>query len=397
MRHTTWIILAAVLVLGTGALAKTTETVIYELYPDGGAGPEAPVVFDRHGNLYGTASYGGVNGDGAVFELTPSGSGWTPTILHTFTGGSDGANLYGPVVLDKHGNVFGTTYQGGNPGDGTVFELQYSRGVWSKTVLYNFCSSSGCADGAYPESGLVLDAEGNLYGTTQGGGATNRGVVFELTPSGGGAWAETVLYSFSGANDGKYPTADVTLDSAGNIYGTTPIGTANYGTVYELTPSESGWTETTLHTFFGGNDGATPSGPVVLDASGDVYGTTLSGGYDNENCPNGCGTVFKLHAANKWNENVLYRFKARNDGLGPIGGVVLDKYGDIYGAASGGKDEIGTVFILTNSILGWTIHPVPLTNYNAEYPYAGVTLHGGNIYGTAYGEGGLGAVFLLTF
>jgi uncharacterized repeat protein (TIGR03803 family) len=393
MRHKTWIIFAAVLVLGTGALAKTTETVIYELYPDGGAGPEAPVVFDRHGNLYGTASFGGVNGDGTVFELTPSGSGWTPTILHTFHGGLDGANLYGPVVLDKHGNVFGTTAMGGKHNEGTVFELKSSDGQWSKKVLHYFNSSAKSYDGVQPDSGLVFDPEGNLYGTTQVGGATNHGVVFELTPSGGGAWAETVLYSFTGANDGEDPTAGVTLDSAGNIYGTTPIGTTNYGTVYELTPSESDWTETTLHTFFGGNDGATPSGPVVLDANGDVYGTTLSGG---GTC--GCGAVFELHATNNWKENVLYRFKAKDDGAGPIGGVVLDKYGDLYGAASGGKDEIGTVFILTHSILGWTIHPESLTYGYAQYPHAGVTLDGiGNIYGTTYGEGGSGAVFFLTF
>ena len=392
MLRKTWIIFAAVLVLSAGVLAKTTETVIYYLYTDGGAGPEAPVVLDRSGNLYGTASFGGVNGYGTVFELTPSGSGWTPTILYSFHGGSDGGNLYGPVILDKHGNVFGTTWMGGKFGAGTVFELKSVGGQWSEKVLHDFDSSS--EDGAYPGSGLLFDADGNLYGTTELGGAAYHGVVFELIPTGDGQWTETTLYSFTGGDDGEYPTAGVALDNAGNIYGTTPsAGASGYGTVYELMPSEGGWTETSVHTFIGGDDGADPSGPVVLDASGNVYGTTLSGGGA---C--GCGTVFELHADKEWAESVIYGFKAKNDGAGPVGGVVLDKFGDIYGAASGGKLEIGTVFILTHSILGWTIHPESLTVYNAAYPRAGVTLDGiGNIYGTVFGEGGSGAVFLINF
>jgi hypothetical protein len=211
-----------------------------------------------------------------------------------------------------------------------------------------------------------------------------------------------VLYSFTGGNDGQYPTADVTLDSAGNIYGATPSGGASgYGTVFELTPSEGGWVEITLHTFAGGPDGADPSGPVTVDTNGDVYGTTLYGGGTPQcdNVTSGCGTVFRLHAADNWNENLLHRFQAKNDGEQPIGGIVLDEHRNIFGTAQGGKDGYGTVFILTHTFLGWTFYPEPLTNNEGQAPFAGVTLGSrGILYGTtASGLDNNGAVFQLTY
>ncbi len=265
--------------VGTAFRLSSTgrEIVLANLtYQDGGAYPEGGLVRDKHGNLYGTTSgYNGGYGNGAVFKVTSTG---TLTILYEFKGGADGLCPYGNLVLDTEGNLFGTTYRGGTSGYGTVFEVT-SGGT--ETVLYSF---TGGSDGSLPAAGLLRDASGNLYGTTTGGGG-GYGTVFKVTPAG----TETVLHSFAGP-DGYYPIAALVQDAKGNLYGTTEFGGRHgQGTVFKLT--EKG-TETVVHSFTGKGDGGSPVAGLVFDSEGNLYGTTSGGG--NSNCVGGCGVVFKL-------------------------------------------------------------------------------------------------------
>jgi len=278
-----------------------TETVLHSFSghrpnkknpAEDGDKPGAGVILDGQGNLYGTTVWGGnyncedssYGGCGAVFEVTQSGS---ETLLHSFNGGSDGASPSAPLIFDAEGNLYGTTAYGGSTtycdgsGCGTVFKLSPSG---TETVLYSF---TGGADGGIPIAGLIFDGQGNLYGTTEGGGSFGYGTVFKLTASG----TETVLYSFSGGADGEHPAAGVVLDSQGNLYGTAGGGLNNSpcvggcGVIFEVSPSG---TETVLYSFTGGDDGYYPKGPLVFDGQGNLYGTTLAGGVY------GWGTVFKL-------------------------------------------------------------------------------------------------------
>ena len=245
--------------------------------------PRAGLIMDTKGNLYGTSFDGGAYDAGAVFELSPSG---TETVLHSFCqqmGCPDGYYPQAGLVVDTNGNLYGTTLYNGAYGGGTVFKI-ISDGT--ATTFYNFCTATGCKNGRYPQAGLILDTNGNLYGTTYGGGAYGQGTVFELSPSG----AETVLHSFcarTGCSDGSHPRADLVMDTAGNLYGTTyDGGTNSVGAVFKLSPSG---TETVLHSFAAnGSDGTHPYAGLVTDTMGNLYGTTYSGG------ANGYGTVFKV-------------------------------------------------------------------------------------------------------
>jgi uncharacterized repeat protein (TIGR03803 family) len=296
-----------------------TFTTVYSFSgePDG-AFPYAGVVMDSKGNLYGTTSEGGVVPEcGTVFKVTPSG---TETVLHSFTGGIEPCYMRGGVVLDSKGNLYGTAYPSGTSSAGSVFELT-SSGTF--TTLYSF---SG-ADGNVPNPGVALDKSGNVYGTTEVGGASGFGTVFKVTPSG----KETVLHSFTpNGEDGFYPEAGVILDSKDNIYGTTYSGGAiGVGTVFEVTASG---TETILHSFTGGADGINPEANLVIDRKGNLYGTTVSGGSVD------LGTVFELTP--KGVETVLHSFADNGtDGYYPAAaGVAIDKSGNLYGTtASGGN------------------------------------------------------------
>ena len=359
--------------------------------------PRANLIFDDAGNLYGATTRGSDNG-GTVFELTPGQNGtWTETILNNFCSTSCGST-YGGLIFDAAGNLYGTTSDGGSGfGYGTVFELTPGLdGTWTETTLYNFCSASNCADGAFPYGGVIFDAAGSLYGTTASGGTHEGGTVFQLTPAGGN-WTEKVLHSFD--VPGNYqagPFSGVVFDSAGNLYGTVWGGGINSdkcdpdqvgcGIVFELTPNANGtWSEKNLHRFTG-KDGANPWAGVVLDAAGNVYGTTYYGG---AGCNGGCGVVFRLSQSNgQWTEKVIHDFDVSGtDGYFPYASLIFDAAGNLYGTASeSAPDREGMVFELTPGADGrWTetiIHNWGTCEYGCG-PEAGVIFdQHGNLYGT---------------
>lgn len=261
------------------------ETQLYA-FPYGGNGdhPSGPLIFDQAGNIYGTA--GGGSGLGIVYQLTPTAGGWTENILHVFGGHGDGADPNG-LISDSAGNLYGTTYYAGpsQPGCGTVYEMSPSGSSWTFTVLYSF--SCYDPDGGYLYGRLAIDAAGNLYGTTNVGGDQGDGTIFELSPQ-GGTWVHTVLYSF-GAGGFSYP-GTLVFDAAGNLYGVAD-GVGD-GAVFKLTHSGNSWTYTTLHYFTGGSDGRGAVDTVVLDGSGNVYGASPQGG--NDYCQYGCGTLWEI-------------------------------------------------------------------------------------------------------
>jgi uncharacterized repeat protein (TIGR03803 family) len=298
-------------------LDKTgTETVLYSFTDRAtdGLTPYAGLVRDSGGNLYGTTYEGGA-GVGVVYKLDTAG---TETVLHTFTGGADGALPYASVIRDAAGNLYGTTAQGGLWNYGVVFKLDKTG---KETVLYNF---TGGADGGLPRAGVIPDSTGNLYGTTSGGGAAGWGVVFKLNKKTG---TETVLHTFTGRADGGGPMAGVIRDSAGNLYGTTSAGgISGYGVVFML---DKTGTETALYSFTGGTDGATPLAGLIRDSAGNLYGTTNVGGASGY-----AGVVFKVDTIGT--ETVLHNFTAGADGAFPYAGLVRDSTGNLYGTTCGG-------------------------------------------------------------
>jgi len=277
----------------TGTLAAT-EKVLHNFQSNfrDGFNPDAGLIFDGSGNLYGTTFYGGAYGAGRVFELTPAkDGGWTEKVLHNFGKGTDGFYPYAGLVFDPSGNLYGTTQSGGAYNYGTAFELTpKAGGGWTEKVLHSF----NYPNAATPWAGLTVDSSGNLYGTTRSSGAYGVGTVFELTPKAGGGWKEKVLHNFNGSNgkDGASPVAGLISDSSGNLYGTTQSGGTYYvGTVFELTPKAGGgWTEKIVHNFDSNNhkDGYSPIAGLIIDATGNLFGTTYSGG------TYGYGTVFEI-------------------------------------------------------------------------------------------------------
>ncbi len=338
-------------------------------------------------NFYGTSSSGGTFNYGVVFSMT---TGGVETVLHNFTGGTDGATPYGSLVIDKLGNLYGTTTAGGASGAGTVFEVSGS----TETVLYSF---AGGTDGADPIAGLVFDESGNLYGTTTQGGANGNGTVFELAApkTKGGTWTETVLYSFGTGTDGSAPLGGVSFDSAGNLYGTTSLGGAyGYGTVFQLVPGAS-WKENILHNFQNGDDGGVPYAGLISDKSGNFYGAATEGG------SNGGGTVFELTSSSgNWTFTSLYSVPGWGIS-GTFRNVVLDASGNLYGSTHcDGDYSAGTVYELAPSGGTWTYTLLYTFTGGTDglYSVSNLVLSGGKIYGTTLygGANGNGVVYEVT-
>lgn len=347
MRSQTLPLIILSLALFLGSAFASNEKVLHTFNGGSdGSYPVAAMIADRSGNLYGTTRYGGANGQGTVFELTNSNGVWNETILYNFAGGNDGASPAAAVVMDASGNLYGTTRLGGPDNAGTVFELQPVNGSWQESILWTF---TGGNDGGSPQSPLTIVGNA-LIGAAPGGGAFGGGVVFALNQA-NGKWQEQVLYAFHGGNnDGQYPYSQLVL-KAGNIYGTTESGGPNAaGSVFELSRSGSTWIETTLHFFTGNSDGSNPNAGVVFDKAGNMYGMTTSGGKYTS------GTIFELSPSNgSWTESILYNFTGGNDGGFPAAGVIIDKNGNLFGTAfNGGTQGFGTVFQLTPSAGAWT-------------------------------------------
>ena len=306
-----------------------TEKVLYS-FTGGvdGSRPLGSLVRDAQGNLYGTTFYGGAYGFGTVFKVA-SRIG-QETVLYSFTGGLDGSQPRAGLLRDAQGNLFGTTGAGGKFTFGTVFELTPSG---TETVLHSF----NYADGLLPSANLIADAQGNMYGTTTGGGQHGSGTVFMITPGG----TETALYSFGSVlPDGFQPKAPLIRDAQGNLYGVTEGGGKfGYGVVFQVTAAG---VESLLYTFTGGADGRYPDGGLVRDGAGNLYGTTSDGG--NFGCGPSCGVVFEVSPSGT--EKVLYSFtEANGDGAAPFAGLTPDGKGGAYGTTSqGGAHLFGAVF-----------------------------------------------------
>jgi len=395
-----------------GAQAQNFTVIHYFSGGQDGATPMAGLTMDRAGNLYGTAAHGGsLGGDcassgcGTVFRLANRNSNWVVTPLYSFSGGNDGANPEANVVIAPDGSLYSTTFLGGGTcngnGCGTVFNLKPPLTAckaalcpWTESVLYRFTG----LDGVGPVGAVVFDEAGNLYGATSAGGFLNGGTVYELQPM-GGHWAGRLLYSPYG-----YPNSGLIRDGSGNLYGTAFIGGNGQGSVYEVTPSGSGWIGTNLYAFTNGADGGYPWAGLIFDASGNLYGSTTAGGTGNG------GTVFQLTPSNnEWTLNTLYSFTGPGNGrfvVGPVGSLIMDDAGSLYGTTfADGANGFGSIFKLTPESGGWKYTALYDFTGGSDggYPYSDLVFDAhGNLYGTASigGKGqcpdGCGVIFEIT-
>ncbi len=406
------IILCLILTLEVPGVLAQSYQVIHNFTGAEGAFPGS-LTMDSLGNLYGTASGGGLGDNGTIFEMSPSGSGWTLNPIYKFTGGADGSHPTAKVVFGPDGGLYGTTeYGGGGPctsggiGCGTVFELKppatpcQAPCPWMESVLYRF---AGGTDGALPLAEPIFDNAGNIFGTTSEGGGNGGecnggcGTVFELTPSNNG-WTETKIHTFGNGNDdGLVPATALTFDTYGKLYGTTLFGEAkkSLGTAFELTLSAGGWTESVIYQF--SLLGSQPRSALLLDSTGNLYGALSMGTL------NGSGSVFELTpSGGGWRATTLHPFDAATR-TGPVADITMDSSGNIYGTTYGGgssctPEACGTIFQLARSGGGWTYTPLydfPGGN-NGQWPSSNIVIDArGNLFGTA-SEGGtdnLGVVF----
>jgi uncharacterized repeat protein (TIGR03803 family) len=374
---------AFLLLLGAFAAPRIQAQTFSAIYNFGGGNdgglPLAGLVMDPSGNLYGTTSGGGIppTYSGVVFKMTEGGQ---ETTLYSFGGGADGATPEASLLMDSAGNLYGTTYAGGAHGVGTVFKVTQSG---QETVLYSF--AGGTADGANPQAALTMDSRGNFYGTTTVGGAYGAGTVFELSNKG----KESVLYNFTGGTDGANPLSGVTMSAEGRLYGTTSAGgTYTYGTVFELISSAATqskrWEEKILHNFTHQNDGDVPYAGLILDKVGNLYGAATGGG------ANGGGTIFELTpSVDGWNFNVLSGLPGW-DISGAFQNIFLDSSGNIWGTTHcDGTYQAGTVYELTNSGGTWNYVPMyTFTGTDGLFSFSNLVLDKqGNVYGTTWGGG----------
>jgi len=388
-------ILAAALV---GSASGQTFTSLYSFgaVPGDGAAPVAGVIADPNGNLFGTAAVGGIQGsNGLVFELSPptiTGNPWTETILYRFRGTPDGKVPQSRLRMASKGVLVGNARFGGATNLSAAYSLTLgSQGRWKENLFYNYGSTRN--DVVNPNNGFFQAAEG-FYGADNGG-ANGLGAFYLLTPAGGGNWTQNILYSFQSNGDATFPSGDLVRDAAGNFYGAGVQGGANnLGAIYELSPPSSPgnpWTETVLFSF-NGTDGTLPAGPLLLGPGGVLFGTTDGGG------SHGAGTVFQLTPPTKvgdpWTHTILYNFTGGLDGTNPSSGVILDKKGRLFGAAS------NAVFMLTPQSDG-TWQESVLHNFTGPDGFLAnspLTLFKGALYGTTGqgGQFGTGTVFQVT-
>ncbi|MGA2370496.1 MAG: choice-of-anchor tandem repeat GloVer-containing protein [Candidatus Korobacteraceae bacterium] len=413
IKHTSWTIssllgravlfaLGIVLLLGIGELPGQAQTFkVLHTFTGGGDGayPQAPLTMDGAGNIYGAAYSHGASGLGTVFRLQPKNTSWIFTPLYSFPQVIDGAYPVG-VALGPDGSIYGATYFGGeqNDGCGVVFNVRppptrppTPLSPWTETVLHVFEGNDGCD----PESGVSFDQAGNLYGTTPNYGPYNAGVVFQMSRD-GSSWNFQLIHAFSG-NDGTYPLGPVVFDSDGNLYGNAAFGgPGDAGTIYLLAPSGGNWVFTRLTDFPESGDGFRVYGGVIVDHAGNVYGGTVGGG------SGGGGTVFMISRGN-WNFNVLQSLQG---GGGPIAAPTMDAAGNLYSTSSqDGAYGYGNVFKLTPSNGSWTYTDLYDFTGGADGggPTALVFAADGNLYGFAENGGsgsscayGCGTIFEIT-
>jgi uncharacterized repeat protein (TIGR03803 family) len=358
-------------------------------------------ISDAKGNLYAATAAGGTYSAGTVFMLSPAGK---ETVLYEFKGQTnrDGAYPHGRLAFDANGEIYGTTQGGGINGTGTVYRLSpKSGGGWTEKVIYNF-SATG-ADGTAPSAGMTIAADGTMYSTTPDGGAFGAGTVFSLKKTSKG-WKQTVIQNLNGSSNGGFPYEGLMMDTAGNLYGAAPTGGASgQGVIYRLSLTKKGWVETVLHSFTGQNgDGAGLYWiDLISDKSGNIYGATSFGG------TNGTGTVWELvYSTTKktYSESILYEFGASGsgDGNNPYGGLAMDSKGNLYGTTLyGGPSNIGTFYKLTKQGKTWKetiLHTFVGANDGNEptgNPYIDAT---GRLYGMTQtgGKSNLGIVYRIT-
>ena len=389
-----------------------TQTILHNFSggyngPDG-VSPSGGLLFDGAGNLYGTTGGGGSSECGIAYELSPTASGpWKETILHNFACyPNDGTRPSGGLIFDVAGNLYGVTSEGGNGGCnddqgdppfgcGTVYELSPAAGgTYNETILYNFPEGGNFE--SYPQGNLAFDQSGNLYGTASSGGSGvcsfygGCGTVFELA-HGSSGWTESTIYNFQGTSDGDTPVSGVVFDSAGNLY-VTSAGYYNYPAVIELTPASGGtWTETSLYTFPSNYDQVYAA--VVMDAAGNLYGTTVGGGSTTACNTSGCGSIYKLSKGSSgWTETTLYDFAGGADGGAPYSTLLRDSTGDLYTTTANYGNGVGSIFKLApasgGSWKGTALYDFPVL-IEGTHPYSSLLADGqGNYYGTT-SQGGL--------
>jgi len=323
------------------------HTVLYSFTggADGGE-PYKGVTIDREGNLYGTAVTGGSGscegGCGVAYKLTNSGGNWTQTVIHAFTGGDDGSGPGARLTVDRGGNIYGMAPTGGANGLGTIYKISQAGAAWTFKVIHTF---TGGDDGATGSAGRMVLRRARLYGAATTGGAHGSGVIFELSPRAVGEWDFRAIYAFKGQPDGSFPYGALLFAGSGKIYGTTYYGgTSGIGAVYELSPRRNGeWNENVIYSFQEGSDGNSPISNLVFDPAGNLYGTTSEGGL-------GSGTIFKLSpiGGGQWTETVVHPFQGPPDGAFAYNGMVVDRLGNFYGATvHGGKNDDGSVYKFT--------------------------------------------------
>jgi uncharacterized repeat protein (TIGR03803 family) len=383
--------------LFAGAAAASTTEVIYSFGGDeDGEYLDTDVEIDAAGNLYGTSVLGGEFGGGTVWQLSPVGDGWVHTVLYSFTGSADGGEPYKGVTLGPDGSLYGTAVTGGSGscegGCGVTYKLTKNGDTWTQTVIHAF---TGGEDGSGPGARVTVDSRGNVYGMTPTGGANGLGTIYALHPKANGSYALRVLHAFTGGSDGSSGSAGRMVIKGGSLYGAATTGGDNgAGTIFELRQAAGQWTFQTLYSFLGAPDGSFPYGALLFDNAGHISGTTYYGGV------NGIGSVYRLtrQGPGTWAEQVLYSFKASQDGNSSISNLVSDSAGSLYGTTSEGGLGSGTIFKLKQNQGGDWSESLPHRFSgppDGAFPYAGMSgagtgvFYGATVHGGAAGEGAI--------